>query len=600
MPDGNDIIAAFDRQVAALREVASLDDRIAASHRTIVACVEQLNERLALAAKAYNVSAAPPSRSQQQRREQTARPGSTADVPAVKPAVDTADTRAKIEALAKSLGPVFERAFSQGRLAIQGMVDAADGGSAMDTFRGSVTMLSGSIGEAFIPYVTAASAQVQAWARSFQSLDGDTKATVARVTLAIGAIGGISVAVRTLTPLVTGAALALRTLSAAAMSHPVGALVSLTAAVAGLAYAWSTVSKSSTDAGRAQRDAAAVQPGAGPQAAPVREYTPAEVAQLPAPYRAQMDKHAADEARVPQLPADKQQAERDRIAAARRGTVTQMERDTPAWVGTIPEPYRSRLQKPDITADQTREVVSEFLKALEAETDKLRGGLVPGAAKEAELAPKRQAFLEAELPAVRAEYDKRLAEYRKRVGPDAPGMQPTDPEHRGLAAVINAAREAAIKKAGAAGIEISPEESRSLRLGGTMQKPVEVAPVKPRNVAQPAGGEIAKLEAQMSVMRGFAERIGAKPGDPGGFLQNFKSPVASRWTDPASFQESAQLAVLNQGSLDAQNLADQMRRLYEAMGTTTRAIQDAVQQYQRSVDKGTADTFLRGWVDLSR
>lgn len=563
-----DISAAFDRQLAALTRVAALDERIAALHGTIASSLQKQTTAISAFAKAQGIGVAGGGGGASSRG---ASPASAID----------AGSLERLGQFGTAVGDKLVAAFQRSRDAVLGFTAAASP-SDMATWQGSVTMLSASIGETLLPYLEAGSRQLQSWSRQFDALDSGTKQTVARIIVWTGAIGGGVAAARTLLPLVASLGGALRTLGTAAMASPVGAIATLVGVLGTLAVAWGSVGSAAQKAATNQRDAGRVsvtpsQPGAAP--AQPRDYTEDEQRFLPRVYREKLRKLADDEAAIPRLPEAKREAERTRIANERQETLTKLERDLPAWLETVPEPYRQRLQKPGITGEQSREVVTEMEKSVSEQLSKAREGQIPAVNAEAETTRRRQAFLDEAAASLKDEHARRLANYYKRVGDPRVAPEPGvgEPEFAGFGKQVAEAREAAVKKAAQAGIEITPTEAKALR--GRVEKAPYADRLAPRPVENDAAQLVRQLTAQQSVLRTFSERVSSPTGaGDDSFLRNLRLPVNSRWIDSdfGSLQSNAQLKAVEQDDLSAKLLADEMRRLGSRIGENVDAIRDFI------------------------
>jgi len=499
-----------------------------------------------------------PQQQQQRDREQRRRPAAPPDTPALNlPTGTAAKDLDRINAVAKAIGDKLVDAFQRGRGAVLGLVEAASP-SHFATFTGSVELLSSTVGSDFLPTIDAASKQVQQWAAAYERIDPQTRQVAARTVALTVALGGAVAMFRLLYPLVVSTGLALRNLGVAATATPVGRVVALGASVAALALAWRSVTSASKEAATAQGEAGRVGVGDGP----------AQPGEPPRPIAA---------AELQRLPDDVRQ----RVAEAK-------------------------------TPEATKQALAEYEAKLQEQRGEILAGQ-PQAIREAQAAQQRlRDAADREVEAVAKMFDDAVARFTKRTGktPEqaergGPGVEKFAASEevveiekrsrelvRGGQAKLDAmARDAGLTEQQTPRIADGSYTGRIARPTATQGAGVGVAP----NIQ----AQVQKLDEALRFATGLRERAGAQPGGDD-MLRSLRGMPQSRFTDAYSFQESVQTTVLNTGDLEAKQLQQRLDNLNRALGSNTKAIEDAVQAYQRSQTAGAADTFLRGWIDLSR
>jgi len=584
---------SFDRVTAALARVADGEFRLAAVRSRGLAVLDSTIKRLDAFAKALaNVARVP---SANQRRATSPNPAAPAPFAPHPKATEPPDWKA-IAANADKMGATIEAAFQRGVTALRGFVAVADP-SAFSTLAASLNILSAEVGTVFLPYVEAASRQVQAAASWFRNLDDATKTTFARIALAGLALGGFVVVWRTLASVVAFARVAIVTTYAAMAATPLGAIAALVGVVGTLAAAWWGVNAAARAAGGAQGEAGRAGVGAGPGEI-VRDLTAAEIEMLPEEYRTrfkEVERKRRDAANTAD-PAERQakleaaDVEQSRLNRA-------YSRDLPAQQRTLPQDVLARIEKEPA---RRHEILAEYREKQSADLERTRSAVL-----DADTFPKwldRQALALKAVQSKDAGFDfhRQAALYRERKGLRRDGNEYAamleDQKSPEFTTLIRTVMDA-VKKIDP-NADIKPEEiAAALRVNTPDPKQpgikeMTLLPLPKRERAAVDQTEIRKAEARLSLTDILIQSAGRKDD----FAQNLKPPVQSRFTDAIAFQESAQLAVLNTADADAKLLQIQMRNLTQAVGDVTKVIQD----YAAAQQKGAMGTFLQGWIDLSR
>lgn len=425
-----------------------------------------------------------------------------------------------------TFGPALASTFGIATGSIFALSAAADP-SLFSTFKASITMAAGAVGEIFSPYIEAAAYGLQKLAGWVQDLDPSIKTWAGRIAVAATAVAGLGVAANatglSFRTMGAAAAMAGRTITLGFVSNPIlGGIIGVTAAVGTLAAAWWGVSKAAEGAAAVMGrvDGRGIDAGAGA----LRDQTAQELlATLPARQRA------------------------DVLAAP-----------------------------PDKVGDRLKAITEEAV----AELDRLKKKLPADIQFEEKQAKDRYNLLAPEHEQLRKFYEGKLTEYR--FSPGATGKEtaipPGTPQFEAVIrerdkTIRNLEREAKELK-----IELTPgdlapfdlqrEQPGVLGGGRGVQQFKKMEAPQARGINDAA---IRGLEDRLAALRrlpdllGAATAAGAVP-PAGGMYQNLNLPVKQRYTTFEAYSESLQLAGLEGNQADVKNAIDQMKRTMERLG----------------------------------
>ena len=145
-------------------------------------------------------------------------------------------------------GAMASGAFSQAKDSLMSLASVADPFVAWPTYRASVEGLSITVGQMFTPALMEVSGYIQQATAFLDGLDAGTKANIGRWgTFAVAGLAAAAVLAKLGSLFITVANQA-RAASAMMMATPVGAIVGITATVAGLALAWNSVKQNAQGA----------------------------------------------------------------------------------------------------------------------------------------------------------------------------------------------------------------------------------------------------------------------------------------------------------------------------------------------------------------
>lgn len=483
------------------------------------------------------------------------------------------------------LGDALANSFGRAKASILDFVGAASP-SHFSTLQASITMLSIELGTVFLPYIEYASRAVQATARWFRNLDDTTKTNIGRAAMFGAALGGLVIVARQLHAAYVVLRASILAVNLAMSASPVGAVVKMIGVVAGLAAAWWGVNQAITAVNASPAGQA---PGAAAQ--PVADLTQEEIDAMPEKYKKRYDA-------IEQLPEAARPAARQQIAK-------QFRDDIEAQIELLPPDAQARIKAKPTTRNE--EIQKEAARLRELATKQremapdIAAQLQKAQEEEQTRGPARQKAMERALQdnTVRDAIKQQIKAAEAATGFQgnrAAGVIPGDPK---LYKPVQDAFFAALEKLDPEAATFARTNLKPLQLAATTPPELNrfqsfTAKVQPINIAQQLA-QAVKLESKAGLLENLVAALGKKPGEDG-FVKNIKSPIQSRFTDAFQYAESAQLAVLNQGDADAQNLRRQLEILTKSVGDISNVIAD----YAQRTSGAAGENFWRGSIDLGR
>lgn len=411
-------------------------------------------------------------------------------------------------------------AFAASRASILDLVAAADP-SAFATFGASIQGVALELGRVFVPAVLTASQglqDAQAWLNSFDSGTRGTVATVATWTLGIT---GAAAGVRAFGGALAYAYAPLLRIGTLLLTTPWGiaitSVAALTAGVTYLAGAWGKTGDAARNAASSMVDAS----GINPPRQEVRRLDPVDLTALPEQERKKLSG----------APVERQA---DVLATYKRSIETELQ-----------DAKRAQLDAA-VRANSTPEgrnaaIIADAMTELQTAAERINARLVEKLPNYADLGPANFAA----VSEARSEASAAATEARNKAFQRA--------RDRGLPAEL-AAEIGLTTTSGAV--------ARDREGGRYTPRPMNfTAPSS--NAALDAAAKVSALEGRLKGVDKLLTQVGTPQNR---LVEDFASPIRSRYSDPLSFRDAVQTQALNVGEKSAQNALDAMNNMAQRMG----------------------------------